>query len=50
MGSHLGPVVNGNVVLSDKAIEAYAQALASGARGLKNSILLAQKKNAKKTK
>ncbi|HNI57509.1 MAG TPA: hypothetical protein PKZ00_07995, partial [Elusimicrobiota bacterium] len=50
MGGPVGPVVNGNVVLSDKTIDAYAQALASGARGLKNSILLAQKKNAKKTK
>lgn len=50
MGGPVGPVVNGNVVLSDKTIDAYAQALASGARGLKNSILLAQKKNAKKSK
>ena len=50
MGGPVGPVVNGNVVLNDKTIEAYAQALASGARGLKNAILLAQKKNAKKSK
>lgn len=43
-GGTLGRVVQGEVVLNDKAMEAYGQALASAAKGLKESILKAHAK------